>query len=282
LCDLALRLPTLEADGIGRQVLSTWTEMAGDLLPVPESVRWARLQNETLADAARWRPDTFEAMGTLPMQDVAAAIQELNHLVRNLGMRSVEIGTNVNGRDLDRPEFRPLWKAICDLDVFVLLHPPLQPVGGERTSAYSLIGYPVDTTIAAARLMFSGLLNELADLKCCLAHARGFLPYQIGRMQRGFDANPVCRATLKESPVALLNVFYYDTWTYSDKALEFLLEVVGYDRILYGSDYPFEMVDPNGPRRIKRLPGLSQSKIAAILGGNSVLAFDAVRSEHGS
>jgi aminocarboxymuconate-semialdehyde decarboxylase len=284
LCDLACRLPTLEADGIERQVLSTWTEMAGDLLPVPEGVRWARLQNETLADAARWRPDTFEAMGTLPMQDVAAAIQELNHLVRNLGMRSVEIGTNVNGRDLDRLEFRPLWKAICDLDVFVLLHPPLQPVGGERTSAYflnNLIGYPVDTTIAAARLMFSGLLNELPGLKCCLAHAGGFLPYQIGRMQRGFDANPVCRATLKKPPVALLNAFYYDTLTHSDAALEFLLNVVDNDRILYGSDYPFEMLDPNGPRRIKRLAGRSQSEIAAILGGNAVLAFGAMRGEYG-
>ncbi len=274
LCDLTLRLPVLEADGVGRQFISTWTDMAGDLLPAREGTRWARLQNETLADAARQRPGTFEAMGTLPMQDVEAAVQELNHLVRNLGMRSVEIGTNVNGRD--RPEFRPLWKAIHELDVFVLLHPPLRPVGGERVGSYflnNLIAYPVDTTIAAARLMFSGLLSELPGLKCCLAHAGGFLPYQIGRMQRGFDANPVCRTVLKTPPTELLNAFYYDTLTHNDAALGFLLDVVDGERVLYGSDYPFEMVDTAGPRRVTRLAGRAPGEIEAILKGNAERAL---------
>jgi aminocarboxymuconate-semialdehyde decarboxylase len=169
-----------------------------------------------------------------------------------------------------------LWKAIRDLDVFVLLHPPLRPIGGERVGAYflnNLIGYPVDTTIAAARLMFSGLLSELPGLKCCLAHAGGFLPYQIGRLQLGFDANPICRTALSVAPEKLLNAFYYDTLTHNDTALEFLLNAVDAERILYGSDYPFEMYDRAGPGRVTRLPGRKQTEIEAILKGNAQRAF---------
>jgi aminocarboxymuconate-semialdehyde decarboxylase len=276
LCDLSLRLPKLEAMGIERQVISTWTDMAGDMLPVREGARWARLQNETLADAARGHADTFEAMATLPLQDVGRAVAELKHAVHKLGLRAVEIGTNVNGRDLDDPAFKPLWRAIHELDVFVLLHPALTPVGGARVGDYflnNLVAYPADTTIAAARLMFSGLLSELPGLKCCLAHAGGFLPYQIGRMQRGFDGNPVCRKNLKTPPAEMLNVFYYDTLTHNDAALEFLVKVVDGGRILYGSDYPFEMFDGDGPARVRRLPGAAPAQLQAILRDNAEKAL---------
>jgi aminocarboxymuconate-semialdehyde decarboxylase len=276
LCDLALRLPLLEASGVARQVLSTWTDLAGDLLPAREGMRWARLQNETLADAARRGAGKFEAMGTLPMQDVGSAIEELDHIVRNLGMRSVEIGTNVNGRDLDGPEFRPLWKRLREHDVFVFLHPPLVPVGLERTGAYflnNLISYPVDTTIAAARLMFSGIFHELPGLKCCLAHAGGFLPFQIGRMDRGFAAHPACSKALNRRPSELMSSFYYDTLTHNDAALSHLVAVIDRGQILYGSDYPFEMLDPSGPSRVQNLSGLSQREMHAILSGNAERAF---------
>ena len=157
-----------------------------------EAVRWCRLQNETLAEAAGAMSDRFEAMGTLPMQHPDLAVAELDYIVRDLGMRAVEIGTNINGRDLDGEEFRGVWKRLAELDVFVLLHPPRHPVGMERVGDYflnNLIAYPADTTIAAARLLFSGVLRQYPTLKCCLAHGGGFLPYQIGRFDRGF-----CRA----------------------------------------------------------------------------------------
>jgi aminocarboxymuconate-semialdehyde decarboxylase len=188
----------------------------------------------------------------------------------------VEIGTNINGRDLDDKAFRPLWRAIRDHDVFVLLHPPFIPVGGARVADYflnNLIGFPVETTIAAARIMFSGLLSELPGLKCCLAHAGGFLPYQIGRMQRGFDANPLCRAHLSSPPSLLLDAFYYETLTHNDAALEFLVRTVDSRRILYGSDYPFEMFDTEGPARIKRLDGVAAADIGAILAKNGEAAL---------
>ena len=230
LSDLSLRLPMLKKQGIDRQVISTWTDLAGDELARKEAVRWSRLQNETLAQAARVMPDRFEAMGTLPMQHPDLAIAELEHIVRYLGMRSVEIGTNINGRDLDHEEFRGLWKRLAELDVFVLLHPPRVPVGMERVGNYflnNLIAYPTDTTIAAARLLFSGILHDYPALKCCLAHGGGFLPYQIGRLDRGFAAHPACKSKISQPPSDFLRSFYYDTLTHHTQALSYLIGLVG-------------------------------------------------------
>lgn len=269
LCDLDVRLPGMDADGISLQIVSTWTDMAGDQLPPDQGARWSRLQNETLAADCAGHGGRFAAMGTLPMQDVPLALAELDHMALNLGIRSVEIGTNINGRDLDHPDFRPLWKRLCDLDILVLLHPPFKPVGADRSGDYFLnnvVFFPVDTTIAAARLMFSGLLDELPGLKICLAHAGGFLPYQIGRLDRGFAAHPACSRTLGEAPSSLLGRFFYDTLTHDDAALAYLVDRVGAGRVVYGSDYPFEMLDPSGPARVRAL-ALDGSGEQAILGG---------------
>ena len=271
LCDLAMRLPEMDIAGVGVQIVSTWTDMAGDNLPDAQGARWARLQNETLAADVRTHAGRFAAMATLPMQNVDLAIAELDFVVRELGIRAVQIGTSINDRDLDHPDFRPLWKCLRDLDVFVLLHPPFRPVGLDRTGDYflnNLISYPADTTIAAARLLFSGLFQELPGLKICLSHSGGFLPYQIGRMDRGFAAHPACSRTLERAPSELLDAFIFDSLTHNDDALSFLLGMVGIERVVYGSDYPFEMLDPQGPERVKSLPGLTQVQRDAIFGGN--------------
>jgi aminocarboxymuconate-semialdehyde decarboxylase len=261
----------MDASGIQLQIVSTWTDMAGDNLPNAEAARWARLQNVTLAEDIKAHPNRFLGMATLPMCDPVRAIKELNFVVEEFGIRSVEIGTNINGRDLDHPDFRPLWRRIRDLDVFVLLHPPMRPVGLERTGSYflnNLISYPVDTTIAAARLLFSGLFQELKGLKICLAHSGGFLPYQIGRMDRGYEAHPACKKALNTRPSQLINAFIYDSLTHNDAALSFLVEVADSSRVVYGSDYPFEMLDPHGIKRINALNEIDEKQRADILGGN--------------
>jgi aminocarboxymuconate-semialdehyde decarboxylase len=208
-------------------------------------------------------------MGTLPMQTVDGALHELDHIVHRLGIRSIELGTNVNGYDLDHPEWRPLWKRLAELDVFVLMHPPFRPVGLDRAGDYflnNLISYPVDTTIAATRLIFSGILDEFPDLKICLAHGGGFLPYQIGRMDRGFAAHPACKKAINRPPLQFLRSFYYDTLTHNTAALAYLRDMVGTDRLLYGSDYPFEMLDESGTARIRELHDMSQGERDAVLG----------------
>ena len=272
LCDLPVRESYLNAHQIDIQIISAWTDMAGDDLPARQGAAWARLQNETMAADARAAAGRFEAMGTLPMQDVGAAIAELEYLVKHLGVRSVEIGTNINGRDLDHEDFRPLWKRIADHNVLVLLHPPFKPVGLDRTGDYflnNLLSFPIDTTIAASRLIFSGILRDLPGLKCCLAHGGGFLPYQIGRLDRGFAAHPACSKAITEPPLNFLRSFYYDTLTHNTEALDYLHKMVGSERLLYGSDYPFEMLDESGPDRVREINRLSRQEQNDILGNNA-------------
>lgn len=272
LCSLTRRLPMLAAQGIDRQVISTWTDLAGDELARPEAARWSRLQNETLAQAARTLPDRFQPMGTLPMRYPDLATAELEHIVRSLGMRSVEIGTNVNGRDLDASEYRIVWRRLMELDVFVLLHPPRAPVGIERGRDYflnNLICYPTDTTMAAARLLFSGILDDLPDLKLCLAHAGGFLPYQIGRLDRGFAAHPACQRSITRAPSEYLGRFFYNSLTHHPLALEYLIKLVGAGNVVFGSDYPFEMLNSAGPERLNQLASLPPADRDFILGKNA-------------
>jgi len=269
LCDLAHRLADMDAAGIGLQIVSTWTDMAGDDLPPLQGARWARLQNETMAADIKAWPGRFAAMGTLPMQDVGAAIAELDFIVDHLGIRSVEIGTNINGRDLDHPDFRPLWKRLHERNIFVFLHPPLRPVGLDRTGDYflnNLISYPTDTTIAAARLIFSGILDEYPGLKIGLAHSGGFLPFQIGRFDLGYAKHPACSKVLSHQPSDFLTAFVYDSLTHNSRALSFLIDTVGADSVVYGTDYPFEMLEAMGPARIETLPGLSRAARDDILG----------------
>jgi aminocarboxymuconate-semialdehyde decarboxylase len=272
LTELARRLPWLDTQGISRQLISTWTDISGDDLPPAEAARWARLQNETLAAAAAQWPERFEAMGTLPLQHPERAVAELDHIVRALGIRSVQIGTNINGRELDHPELRVVWQRLCDHGVLVLLHPPLVPAAMDRVGSYflnNLLAYPMDTTIAAARLIFSGIMRDLPGLKVCLAHGGGFLPYQIGRFDRGFAAHPACRVALDQPPSNFLGAFFYDTLTHGAEALAFLLDRVGPRRVLFGTDYPFEMRDEVGPARLNKLAGLGRGDIAAVEGGNA-------------
>lgn len=269
LCDLAHRLAGMDASGIGLQIVSTWTDMAGDDLPPLQGARWARLQNETMAADIAAHPGRFAAMGTLPMQDAGAAIAELDFIVDHLGIRSVEIGTSINGRDLDHPDFRPLWKRLHERNILVFLHPPLRPVGLDRTGDYflnNLISYPTDTTIAAARLIFSGILDEYPGLKICLAHSGGFLPFQIGRFDLGYAKHPACSQVLSHPPSDFLPTFIYDSLTHNSRALSFLIDTVGADSVVYGTDYPFEMLEAMGPARIETLPALSPAARDNILG----------------
>jgi aminocarboxymuconate-semialdehyde decarboxylase len=271
LISLDLRKPWLAKHGIDVQVVSTWTDMNGDDLPIEQSKAWVRLQNETLAADSRASGGRYVAMGTLALGSVELAIAELDYMSRQLGLRAIELGTNFNGIDLDDPQFRPVWRKIADLGMLVLLHPPFKPVGLERARDYflnNLISYPVDTTIAAARLIFSGILDEFSGLNVCLAHAGGFLPYQIGRMNCGFGSHPACSRAIAKAPDQYLSSFFYDTLTHDDAALGYLSRRVGNDRLFYGSDYPFEMLDPSGPSRVKAMSGIAAADAEAILSGN--------------
>ncbi len=208
----------------------------------PLGPKLARAWNDSAAEMARAHPDRFVGLATLPMQDPAAAVGELDRAVRSLGCRGVYLGTNVRGKDLSDPSFLPVFERIHALGVPVFLH-PVNVIGQERLGVYhlhNLIGNPVDTAIAAAKLIFAGVLDRFPRLEVCLPHAGGVLPYLIGRLNRGWKVRQECRG-LPKSPSSYLRRFTYDTISHAPESLRYLIGLVGADRIMVGSDYCFDM-----------------------------------------
>lgn len=276
LCDLNVRIPTMDELGVDMQVVSTWTDICGYNLTVKQGVGWARLQNETMAESVAEHEGRFEAMGTLPLQSVEASIDELRFAVDKLGFRSFEIGTSVNGAHIAEEQFQRLWDALADYDVFVLLHPPIDPTGTGQLADHflkNLLGNPTDTTIAAAKLAVSGTLARLPELKVCLVHGGGFLPYQIGRLDKGHAVHPDTRQDIPDGlPSTFLESFFYDTIIYDPDALSYLASKVTPQRLLLGSDYPFEMFDEEGIAMVRNLE-YSPSELAGILGETALSAL---------
>jgi aminocarboxymuconate-semialdehyde decarboxylase len=239
--NLDVRLRTMDAQGVAAHALSlmppmvTWADNALGL-------RMARLVNDAMAEATRAHPDRFVGLATLPMQDPEAALAEAERAVSGLGCRGVYLGTNVRGKELSDPSFLPVFERIHALRVPIFLH-PINVIGAQRLTHYylhNLLGNPFDTAVAAANLIFSGLLDRFPKLNICLPHAGGALPYLIGRLNHGWKVRQECRG-LKKPPSSYLRRFTYDTISHAPESLNYLIKLVGADRVMMGSDYCFDM-----------------------------------------
>jgi aminocarboxymuconate-semialdehyde decarboxylase len=191
----------------------------------------------------------------------------------------VEIGTNFNGFYLGDPQFRPFWAGAEDLVVFFDIH-PVSGVGGVVGWEYymwTVYANPAETALTAAHMILSGLLEEHPQLKICLFHGGGHLPYQIGRLDRAFEVRPEARQKISAPPSTYLKKFYFDTITHSALALAYLIDLVGVEQVMLGSDYPFDMGYDRPVELVEHLPGLSEAGKQAILGGNAqrLLGFGA-------
>jgi aminocarboxymuconate-semialdehyde decarboxylase len=265
--DLERRLQDMAASKVDMQVLSVCPQTFLYAQPPAVAAAFARVQNEQLAKLAKARPDRFLAIATVPMQAPKLAADELRHAMRVLGLRGMQIGSNIAGRNLDDPELEPVWATAAELGAFILLH-PINVAGADRLSSYylgNLIGNPLDTTIAAACLVFSGVLERHPTLKICLAHGGGFVPYQAGRFLHGWHVRKEPKGKLPKPPTESLARFYFDTIVHSKDVLEFLVGNAGADRVLLGSDYPFDMGMPDGVLQVRGL-SVPPADQAAILG----------------
>jgi len=266
--DLDRRLKAMDAERVDVHALSL----------MPPMVHWAqgslgsqlaRLINDAMAEASRLHPDRFVALATLPLQDPEAAVSELNRAVSELGCRGIYLGTNIRGKELTEPSFIPVFDRVHELGVPIFLH-PLNVIGAQRLTNYyfhNLLGNPFDTAVAAAHLIFSGLLDRFPRLEICLPHAGGALPYIIGRLDHGWKERQECKA-LKKPPSSYLRRFTYDTIGHDQDALSYLIDLVGADRVLMGSDFCFDMGYKHPVETVTELK-LSRKDEEKILSGNA-------------
>lgn len=249
--DLEGRRAEMARQGVDAQWLTPWVSAVGYELDAGAGAAWSRLVNETTAAALRGQPG-FWGAATVPLQDGRLAAAELERAAA-LGLKGAIIGTHAAGKSLDDPDLAPFWATAEALGAPVLIHPFGIPHGTrlERYHLQNLVGNPADTTVAAAQLVFGGVCDRHPDLRVLLVHGGGFFPYQAGRWDRGYVVRKEARGVIGRPPSDYLRWFYYDTVTHGPAALSFLVGRVGADRVALGTDYPFDMADPD-PRRTVR------------------------------
>jgi aminocarboxymuconate-semialdehyde decarboxylase len=262
------RLADMDRLGVDVQALSPNPGQYYYFAPPELGRELARTINDSIAEAVAAAPERLVGIGTVPFQDVGMAIAEMHRAVRDCGMRGIEIGTNVDGRDLASKEFRPFFAAAEEMGILLFLH-PLGFTQGERLSDHylnNLIGNPLESTIAISHLIFGGVLDAHPGLKICVAHGGGYLPAYRGRMDHAFRAREDCRLHIAREPSTYLNQLWFDSLVFDPAQLKFLVETYGPDRICMGSDYPFDMAEPDP---VGFLDHLDEPARANILGANA-------------
>lgn len=269
LSDLPRRYEAMAKRGLDQQVLSPSLGTLGYHLEAHHGQALARLFNETVVETASGSGGRLIPVATVPMQAPQAAVEELEHAAK-LGIRMVEVCTNVNGVNLDDQAFRPFFTRAAELGLLVQIHPNQENCAAlDRLDRYylsNLIGNPIDTTIAAASLIFGGVMESLPELKICLVHGGGALPYLLGRLSHGY-ANIEAAHTISMPPAHYFRCFYFDTVVHDPIALGFLRELVGSERLLLGSDYPYDNTGEPDPLGFLKAAGLGDNK--NILGRNA-------------
>lgn len=265
------RLRDMDRMGIDIQAISVappqyfyWTE--------PElGVRLARLQNDNLARIVADHPGRFVGLGTLPLQDVPASLAELDRIVGELGFPGIEICTSVNGVDFDDPRFEPLFERAQEHDVLIVMHPNGFS-HGERLAAYYLIntiGMPLDSSVALGRMIFGGVFERFPELKVCIVHGGGYIPFYPARFDHAYNARDDCRENITRPPSSYLKRLYFDTMVFDPEDLGYLIGRYGADHVLLGTDYPYDMGEDDPLGLIGKVEGLDDRERALIMGGNA-------------
>ena len=265
------RLKDMDAQGVDVQVLSIHTPFFGYHLDPAQGRALARDVNDEIAAMVRQWPQRFAGLATLPVQDVKSAIGELERAVAKLGLKGASLDTQVNGDQWDEPRFLPFFKAAEQMGAVLFYHP--QPQNNflmQRIKRHGLsnsLGVILDDAIVTAVLICGGVLEKCPDLKVCIAHGGGPACYAMGRLDRNWHGRPETRST-PQPPSAYQKRLYYDTVVPSEEALRFLLDRVGADRVVLGSDWPFVGWKPSPVGWVQNLKSLTAEEKEKILWKN--------------
>src|SRR5262245_23454465 len=266
------RIRDMDAQGVDVQVISIHTPLFSYHLDTAQGRQLARDVNDEIAAMTRQWPQRFAGLATLPVQDVSMAIEELDRAVHVLGLKGAELDMVVNDHNWDEPQFLPLFKAAEAMGAVLFFHPqPQDNLGLQRTDRYGIansIGVIVEDALIVATLIFGGIFDACPDLKACIAHGGGPACFGMGRIDRGWQVRSEARRHMLKPPSTDQRRLYYDCLTDSEAGLRFLIDHVGIDHVVLGSDWPFVGWDPSPAGWVQGLKSLTQEEKDKILWQN--------------
>jgi aminocarboxymuconate-semialdehyde decarboxylase len=269
----ARRIEECERDGVSVQVLSTVPVMFAYWARPEHGHDLARMLNDHIAGVVADHPARFIALGTLPMQAPNLAIEELQRCVKQLGMPGVQIGSHVNGWNLDDERLFPVFECAAELGAAVFVH-PWDMLGKDRMSRYWLpwlVGMPAETSLAICSIVLGGVLERLPTLRIGFAHGGGSFPGTFGRIQHGFEVRPdLCAVQTSTPPREFLGRLYFDSLVHDADMLRYLVKLVGAERIALGSDYPFPLGEAHPGALIESMAELSATVRDRLLFGTAL------------
>jgi aminocarboxymuconate-semialdehyde decarboxylase len=268
--DPAAEVEDMDARGVDVSVISSSTVLQGTSWADPETdLALCRRCNDAAADWVARYPTRFVGSFVLPLQDLGRSMTELERAVHGLKLGVANISSSYNGVYMGDPHYHAFWEAVHELDVAVWIHPEgVRDPWFQRYALWNSAGQSIEETKVMASLVYEGVMAKYPGLKIVIAHGGGYFPHYMGRMDRNTANRPdTVKNTGGKPPSAFLRSFYYDTCVYDPKVLQVLLERVGADRLVMGSDYPVGESDPIG--FVERCPGVSKADLAMIAGGNA-------------
>ena len=277
LSDIATRLKDMDRMQVDMQIVSPSPAQYYYYAEPNFGLELSRATNDRIAEIVATTPDRFAGMCTVPLQNPKMAVKELERCVKKLGMRGVEICTNVNGMDLadKRLGLDKFFAKAEELDVVVFMHPMGFTHADRMTEHYfnNIIGNPLESTLAVSHLIFGGVLDRFPKLKFVVAHGGGYLAHYHARMDHGWKARPDSSTVIKKKPSSYLQKFYFDTITFDTEMLDGLITRQGVKHVVMGSDYPYDMADDKPVQSVQRVERLSLAEQKLILGGNAARLF---------
>lgn len=265
------RTSDMDQVGIRRQVLSPMPELLSYWLPAEDATVLLRYINDEIAGMIAKAPARLIGLGAVPLQDADLAIRELEYIMRELGFAGVEIATHVNGVSIGAPQFEPFFAAAQRIGAAIFVH-ALRPAGRERlvgpASLEQVVAFPGDTALAIASLITGGILERLPDLRIAVSHGGGAFAMVLPRLEHGWKTIPAVTETIARSPRTYARRLYYDSLVYDVETLGHLIKLYGVDRICLGSDYPFQIRDPDPCASVGKL-GADAETVAMLRAGNA-------------
>jgi aminocarboxymuconate-semialdehyde decarboxylase len=235
----------------------------------------ANAVNDFAAGVAAQFPDRLVTFGIIPMQHAAASVAVMQRGVKELGLKGFRIATNIAGLELDNPGFEDIYAAAEELDAMIYTHPQgfTQPDRLADFNMANVVGNPLDSTLSVSHLIFGGVLERHPRLKVFISHGGGYFPFYLGRFDHAFEARAECRTHISKPPREYMKRLYFDTVVFKPEMVAYLAQSVGVEKIMMGTDRPYDMGENEPIALVDAVPGLSDADRAAIKGGNAAALF---------